>query len=111
MTNDGRSFTALGPVPAGCVAAGGREHSHRVRAGQDVVHIHAVPAATNHFALLGQSRLLGDVGVLRVQVFHALAHDHTLGVLPRAIANSIPRLDARIPAWHRRAPVGSPATL
>jgi len=64
MTNDGRSFTALGPVPASSVATGRREHSHRVRAGQNVVHIHAVAASADRFALLSQSRLLGDVDVL-----------------------------------------------
>src|SRR5439155_19655245 len=103
MPNDGRSFTALGPVTVGGVATGRRERSHRVRAGQDVVHIYAVPAAADHFALLGQRRLIGDVDVLSVKIFHALAHHHALGFGPRAFTNAITRFDARVTALHRRS--------
>src|SRR5215831_2004541 len=46
-----------------------------------------------------------------LQVFHALAHDHALGVLPWTFANAIARVDARVTTWHRRAQVCSPVGL
>ena len=64
MTDNGRPFTTLRPVSAGGIAARRREHARWVSAGQDVVHIHTVAAAADHFAFLGQSRLLGEVSVL-----------------------------------------------
>src|SRR5437667_7944392 len=56
MADDRRAFAALGPVAAGGVAARRRETPVRIRARQDIVRVHGIPAAADQLALLGQSR-------------------------------------------------------
>src|SRR3977135_3335385 len=61
VADDRRAFTALRPVAAGGVAARCREIPGRVRARQDIVHVHGIAAAADQLALLRQSGLLVDV--------------------------------------------------
>ena len=94
VTHDGRALTALRPVPAGGIATGRGEEALRVRAGQNIVHVDGVAAAADRLAFLGQSRLLGDIGRIRVEILHALCHHHALGILPWTLADSFARVDA-----------------
>src|SRR5260370_1066378 len=67
-----------------------------------------VAATADELALLGKRSLLGDVDQGRVQIIHVSGYHHSLGVLPRADANSIARIDACGATWLGRAQIGSP---
>ena len=108
MADDGRAFGALRPVPTRGIAAGGRVHTLRVGTRQNVVRVHGVAAAADNLTLFGQCRLLVDVGRGRMQIVHALAHHHALGILPRTLADAITRVDTRVAAWRGRAQIGAP---
>src|SRR5262245_28452906 len=108
MTHDGRAFAALGPVPAGGVATSRREIAHWVRAGQNIMLVRLIAAPLDGLALLAQRRLLGEIDVVRVQVVQALRDHHALGVVPRALADAIARIDAGVAAGKGRAQVSAP---
>src|SRR5204863_4355938 len=103
VPDDRRAVAALRPVAAGGVAARGGEAPRRIGPGEDVVLVRRVAAALDRLALLGQRRLLGDVGVLRMQVVQVLRHDDALGIAPRALADAIARAHAGVAAGERGA--------
>ena len=72
------------------------------------MHVDRIAPAADRLAFLGQRSLLGDVARIRVQVRDALGHDRTLGILPRALADAIARIDAFGAARLGRAEVGAP---
>jgi hypothetical protein len=105
---NGRALAVLRPVPAGGIATGRGEEALRVRARQHVVHVDRVAAAADHLTLLGQSRLLGDIVRIRVEILHALRHHCALGVLPWALADAVARVDASGASRFGRAQIGAP---
>jgi hypothetical protein len=44
MTHDRRTVSTLGPVAASCVSTRGRKPTGWIRARQDVMHVHRIPA-------------------------------------------------------------------
>src|SRR4051812_18351657 len=66
MAQDRRPVSPLGPVAAGGIAARRREPTGRIRAGQDIVHIHRIPAPAYGLTLLAQGRLFRDVDGVRM---------------------------------------------
>src|SRR6266851_7789600 len=52
VADDRRAFAALGPVAARGITARRRETPVRIRARQDIVRVHGIPAAADHLALL-----------------------------------------------------------
>src|SRR5262245_54602437 len=98
------ALSALGPVAARTIVAGRERGTVGLRAGQDVVHVGRVAAAVDGLALLGQRGLLVDL-VLAVELGHVLGDDDALGVLPRAAADPVARVDrARALRAQVRAP-------
>src|SRR4051812_477340 len=83
VPDDRRSCSALGPVAAGLVLAGGEGGAVRLRAGQDVMPVRRVAAAADHVALFAERSLLGEV-VLAMQTVDAFGDLDALGVLPGA---------------------------
>src|SRR5712691_9047287 len=108
VADDRRAFAALCPVAARGVAARCREIPGRVRAGQDIVHVHGIPATADPLALLRQGGLLVDVVACGVQILHALGDHHALGVAPRAFPDAIARVYARVAPRQCRAQVRAP---
>jgi len=62
MSDHRRSRPALGPVAARHVRRIGKSRSVGLRAREDVVHVRRVAAPIDLIALLGERRLLVDVG-------------------------------------------------
>src|SRR6266480_1396228 len=108
VADDRRAFAALCPVAACGVAARCREIPGRVRARQDIVHVHGIAATAHYLALLRQSGLLVDVVACGMQILHALGHHHALGVTPRAFADALARVYARVAPRQCRAQVRAP---
>src|SRR5262245_24659570 len=75
MAHDRRTVSTLGPVAASCVSARGRKPTGWVRARQDVMHVHRIPAPTYSVPLFGQCRLFRDVDGIRMQIVNVL-RDH-----------------------------------
>ena len=61
MPDDGGTFAALCPVSTCRVAAGRREHSLRVRAGQHVMRVHRVATTADDFAFFTERGGLVDI--------------------------------------------------
>src|SRR6059058_5360641 len=93
MADHRRPLAALRPVAAGAVIAGRERGAVGLRTGQDVVHVGCVATAVDQLPLLGQRRLLGDVVARAVQLSEILGDDGALGVLPRARADAVARVD------------------
>ena len=111
MAEDRRTFAVLGPVAAGRVAAGRREHAFRIRSRQHVVRIDAVSATADGRALLGECGRLGDLVRYRVEIIDACGDDDALGILPRALADAVARVDAGVASRCGRAQIGAPVGL
>jgi hypothetical protein len=75
------------------------------------VRVDRVAPAADRLAFLGQSRLLGDIVRIRVEIVHALRHGHALGILPWPLADAIARVDAGGAARLGRAQVGAPVGI
>ena len=67
-----------------------------LRAGQNVVPVRLVAAAVDDLALLVQRGLLGDIVGVAVQVGDVSWRHDAFGVLPRALADAIARVDRRL---------------
>jgi hypothetical protein len=75
------------------------------------VAIGTVAAAVDDTAAFGQTRLLGQIVAVAVQVLDALGDQHALGVVPGARANAIPSVDyAVLPCVAQVCPPGEIAT-
>src|SRR5205814_8677291 len=61
VSDHGYALTALGPVSACAVFAGGEGRSIRLRAGENVVHVRRIAAAVDDLALFGERSLLGEI--------------------------------------------------
>src|SRR5436305_251667 len=108
VADDGGPVAALRPVPAGRVAARRRIHALRIGPCDDVVHVHRVAAAAHRLSLLRKRGLLVDLVLVRMQIGDVLRHHHAVEVLPRALADAIARVDARLAAGRRGAEIGVP---
>ena len=103
MTHDRRTVSTLGPVAASCVSTRGRKPTGWIRARQDVMHVHRIPAPTYSVSLFGQCRLFRDVDGIRMQIVNVLRDHDPLRVIPGAVTNPVARIYARIAAWKRCA--------
>src|SRR4051794_34779194 len=92
MADDGNTFAALGPVAAGLVVAARESGAVWLRSGQDVVLVRRIAAAVDALALFGERRLLVQI-VVPVKVGNVLGDDDAFGVLPRARADPVLRVD------------------
>src|SRR5581483_5207155 len=108
MTDDRRPARILGPVAAGGVTPGGREHALRVRAGQDVMFVRLIASALNWLRLLVEGCLLGDIDLLGVKLLDIVGDHHALGVLPWTLADAVACVDASLAARLRGAEIGVP---
>ena len=93
MADHRGTLTALCPVAAGAVVARRERIAIGLRPGQDVVHVGCVATAVDHFPLLAQRGLLGDLVVGAVKLSDIVRDDRALGVLPRAGADAVARVD------------------
>src|SRR5205085_10645215 len=78
---------------------------------EDVVLVRLITTTLDRLALLGERGLLGDVGVLRMQVVQVLRHHRTLCIAPRTLADAIARAHAGVAARHSGAEVRLPVRV
>ena len=111
MTDDRRAFAVLCPISTVRVAAGRRIQAARVGTGQNIVRIHRVTAPAHRLAFFGESRRLGHIDRIRMQVLDALGHHVPLGILPWPFADALARIHPSVAARCRGAQVSLPTGL
>src|SRR5258707_13398854 len=84
---------AARPVVAGQVHVAGERSAVGLRAGQGVVIVRRIAETRNPGAALGERVVGGELVVGAVQVLDAGRDHHALGVLPRALADAVARID------------------
>src|SRR5436190_15037848 len=91
---------AARPVLARVVAGIRKSPAVRLRSRQHIVLVRLVPETVDRIALLGKRRRLGNIVAetrgfdrIAVQIAEILSDPRPLGVVPRALADAVPRID------------------
>src|SRR5690349_7641689 len=108
MAHHGRALGAAGPVTAGAILAGRECAALHGRAGQHVMAVRRETDARNELAALADRVVEAELVVVAVQVVHAGRDDGTLEILPRALADTIARIDGRLAVGLLAAQIGAP---
>src|SRR5882672_6452826 len=108
VTEHGAAEGAAAPVVAGQVEVTRERFSVQVGAGQHVVHVWRVTAHLHQLALLVVGVGANDLVVVAVQIGNAGGDHGALGVLPRAVADAITRVDGAALSGGIRAQIGAP---
>src|SRR5215468_1216096 len=96
VAEHGGALAAARPVLAGVVFGIGEGGAVGLRAREDIVHVGRVAAAVDDGAFLGEVVLFREV-IGAVQLGHVLGDDDAFGILPRALADAVARIDRARP--------------
>src|SRR5262249_47243998 len=108
MADDRRALGAARPILAGSISFAGKCGAIGLRSRQHIVTVWRVAAAVDHLALFGKRSLLRKVVVWAMQIGRVLCDRHTLGILPRTLANAITRIDRGLTVSSLRREIGAP---
>src|SRR5262245_12958392 len=115
MAEERAAIGITGPVATRRVVGARGHGAVGPRAGQHVVLVRLVPASRHGLAFLGECRLLVEIVAVAfdvsVECRDVLRDQDPFGVVPRARADAVARIDCRLVAGRRGAEIRAPGAV